>query len=139
MTPPEVRSRQGDAIALSEEELARRGVADASDRELLVALLRGWCLAAVVPLVLDRVERDPLRSAGRFPGELLRGLMEVPSGHWSRHPRSHARFLAALRAAAAMRRRLPVDERMRFWTPLDQPALPRSRGAPGDGGDGREH
>ena len=133
MTPPETRRRASDAALVAREELARREVADASDRELLVALVRGWCLEAVVPLALERVERDPLRSAGRFPGELLRGLMELPSGHWSRHPRQHARFLAALREAASLRRRLPPDERMRFWTPLDQPALPRLRDAAGEG------
>ena len=97
-------------------------MAETSDRELLTALTSGWCLGAVVPIALDRVEREPLRSAGRFDGVLLRGLMEVPSGFWSRHPRLHARFLAALRAAAALRRTLPPEERMRFWTPLGQPA-----------------
>lgn len=99
--------------------MAQRCVADASDRELFVALVRGWCLAAVVPLALDRAERDPLRSAGHFEGELLRGLMEVPSGFWARHDRLHARFLEVVRAAATLRRRLPPEERMRFWTPLD--------------------
>ena len=140
MTPPEMRARPRDArdaVVLSEEDLARRGMADASDRELLVALMRGWCLAAAVPLALDRVEGDPLRSAGRFPGELLRGVMEVPSSYWSRHPRMHERFLAALRAAASLRRRLPADERMRFWTPLDQAALPRPLGAADDDGPNR--
>ena len=87
-------------------------------RDLLDALLRGWCLAAVVPLVLDAVERDPLSSAGRFRGDLLRGLMEVPNSFWRRFPRLSDRYRAAIRAGAAVRRFLPLEERMEFWSEL---------------------
>lgn len=111
------------------EAVARRPVAEASASELLESLVNGWCPGAVVPLALDRVERDPLASGGCFAGDLVRGLMEVPGSFWGRHPRLYDRYQAALRASAAARRRLPPAERMAFWSPLD-PALAR-RAAPG--------
>ena len=99
--------------------LAERSLASLTRADLLVALVNGWCLAAVVPIVLDAVERDPLCSAGRFPGDLLRGLMEIPGGFWGQHPRMYDRYRNALRAGAALRRQLPAADRMRFWEPLD--------------------
>jgi hypothetical protein len=112
-----------------EECAAPEPAADAGDGELLDALVRERALSTVVPLVLERVERDPLRSAGRFSGDLVRGLMEVPGAFWSRHEHLYLRFLHALRACAALRRHLPPGARMEFWTPLDGAALSAS----GDG------
>jgi len=71
-----------------------------------------------------------LASGGRFPGDLVRGLMEVPGAFWRRQPRLYDRYQAALRACAAARRRLPAEQRMAFWEPLDP-------GAPRRGGGGR--
>ena len=93
-----------------------------SPREVLAALVAGAELSAAVPLALDLVERDPLLSAGRFPGDLLRGLMAVPGQLWGRHPWMYERYQAALRAGAALRRHLPVEQRMAFWDALDATA-----------------
>lgn len=98
--------------------LADRPLSSLTRADLLAALVNGWCLSAVVPIVLDAVERDPLCSAGRFPGDLLRGLMEISGGFWGQHPRMYDRYRNALRAGAAMRRQLPAADRMRFWEPL---------------------
>lgn len=94
--------------------------------QLLASLVQGRSLASVVPWALELVEREPLLRAAQFPGDLLRGLMEVPDRFWSRNPALYRRHRTALRAAAALRRTMPPDERMSFWEPLD-PAL--SRGA----------
>lgn len=101
---------------------------------LLVALVQRQRLAAVVPLVLDILQDDPLASAGRFRGDLLRGLMEVPSRFWARHAQLYERYRAALRAGAVARRQLPLEDRLQFWGPLVTPAgsreeHPQSRGA----------
>ena len=96
--------------------------AGSSPREVLAALVAGAELSAVVPLALDLVERDPLLSAGRFPGDLLRGLMAVPGQLWGRHPWMYERYQAALRAGAALRRHLPLEQRMAFWDALDATA-----------------
>ena len=101
------------------EHAGQRTIAGTSPGELLEALVNGWCLSAAVPIALDVVERDPLASGGCFPGDLVRGLMEVPGGFWGRYPRLYDRYLAALRASAMARRRLPPEQRMTFWNALD--------------------
>jgi hypothetical protein len=103
---------------------AQRAISETSLHEVLTALVNGWCLSAVVPIALARVERDPLVSAGSFDGDLMRGLMEVSGAFWGRHPRLYDRYRAALRQSAAMRRRLPAEERMRFWSPIESPREP---------------
>lgn len=90
----------------------------ASLAEVLDALMHGACLSAVVPIAIARVERDPLVRAAHFNGDLMRGLMEVPGAFWGRHPRLYDRYREALRRSASLRRRLPTEERMRFWSPL---------------------
>lgn len=111
------RQRDG-AFAPGELHAAQRPIADASLNEVLRALVHGWCLGAVVPIALVRVERDPLTNAGCFDGDLMRGLMEVPGAFWGRHPRLYDRYREALRQSAALRRRMPAEERMKFWSPL---------------------
>lgn len=86
---------------------------------LLTALLTGAGLERAVPTALAVVERDPLATCGRFRGDAMRALMEVPGLFWARHPRWHARYLTALRSAAHARRRLPDGERMEFWNTLE--------------------
>ncbi len=86
--------------------------------EILAALLSGRCLPAVVPIALARVEREPLVQAAHFNGDLMRGLMEVPGAFWGRYPQLYDRYREVLRRSAALRRRLPQAERMRFWSPL---------------------
>ena len=113
------RQRQRDHLLGSEElTAAKRPLVAASLVEVLSALVHGWCLGAVVPIALARVERDPLTNAGHFDGDLMRGLMEVPGAFWGRHPRLYDRYREALRESAALRRRLPPEERMKFWSPL---------------------
>ena len=110
--------QRGPAFTPAEHNAAQRPIAAASLEEVLAALVHGWCLGAVVPIALARVERDPLVRASQFDGDLMRGLMEVPGAFWGRHPRLYDRYREALRQSAARRRRLPPEERMRFWSPL---------------------
>ena len=91
-------------------------VAEPAAMDLLAAVLNGYGLHGAVPLLLVRVEMDPLATAGWFPGDLLRGLLEVPASFWAREPRLYARFRESLRAGAIARRGLPADERTHFWT-----------------------
>lgn len=110
--------RRDDNVGDGEQHAARRPIVNASLAELLRALVNGWCLGAVVPIALARVEHDPLTNAGGFDGDLMRGLMEVPGSFWGRHPRLYDRYREALRESAALRRRMPAEERMKFWSPL---------------------
>ena len=109
--------------------VSRPASAGVPSRELLEALVSGWCLAGVVPLALDAAEADPLASAGCFPGDLVRALMDVPGAFWGRFPLLYGRYQAVLRANAEARRSLPLEERVEFWAPLDPRAV-RHRAPP---------
>ena len=108
-----------DDVGDDGRDASRRPIVSASLAELLRALVHGWCLGAVVPIALARVEHDPLTNAGCFDGDLMRGLMEVPGSFWGRHPRLYDRYREALRRSAALRRRMSAEERMKFWSPLE--------------------
>lgn len=88
-------------------------------RDLLVALVNGDKLETAVPQALEFVARDPLTIAHSFRGDLLRGLMEIPTEFWSRHPPLYDRYRQAVRAAAAGRLGLPPEARLEFWSPLE--------------------
>ena len=105
----------------------------ASDADLLAGALAARDLARIVPLLLERVERDPLASAGWFAGDLLRGLLEVPPSFWARQPRLYTRFRECLRAGAIARQALPEAERVYFWTAV----LPEAEGTDAAAEDGR--
>ena len=105
----------------------------ASDADLLAGALAARDLARVVPLLLERVERDPLASAGWFAGDLLRGLLEVPPSFWARQPRLYTRFRECLRAGAIARQALPEAERVYFWTAV-LPAAEGTDAAAAEGG-----
>jgi contact-dependent growth inhibition (CDI) system CdiI-like immunity protein len=87
-----------------------------SEVKLFRALQRRTDLDQVVPAALDVLERDPLVSASRFRGDLLRALIDLPAGFWHRDCASFARYQTVLRAAARARRELPAAERMAFWS-----------------------
>jgi hypothetical protein len=64
------------------------------------------------------LEREPLASAGVFPGDLLRRLIDLPSGAWARHGDLYPRFREIVRMAALARRELPEELRGAFWSAL---------------------
>ncbi|HEX6060090.1 MAG TPA: hypothetical protein VFZ11_13850 [Gemmatimonadaceae bacterium] len=104
----------------------------ASDADLLADALGARDLARVVPLLIDRVEHDPLASAGWFAGDFLRGLLEVPPSFWARQPRLYLRFRECLRAGAIARQALPAAERVHFWTAV-LPTADETAAAAADG------
>ena len=110
----------------AEDENARQEPGDgdsaATRARLLAALLSGSRLASVVPIALEIVARDPLVRAASFEGDLLRALMEIGGDFWSHHPELYDEYRAAVRNAAAARLRLPVELRLRFWSPLSNPS-----------------
>ena len=111
----------------------RRPRGGATWRELLVSLASGDSLDAAVPAALEIVEGEPLAAAACFPGDLLRALMEVPGSFWAPNPGLYERYLAVVRAGAAARRRLPLEQRMAFWGPLDLDAVRRPDQGSADG------
>ena len=64
------------------------------------------------------LEREPLVSAGVFPGDLLRRLIDLPSGVWAEQGDLYPRYREIVREAALARRALPEDLRGAFWSAL---------------------
>lgn len=73
---------------------------------------------AQILAALELLEREPLASAGEFPGDLLRRLIDLPAGVWAREHDLHPRYCEVVRAAALLRRQLPSRERGAFWRSL---------------------
>ena len=67
---------------------------------------------------IELLEREPLASAGEFPGDLLRRLIDLPPRVWAAQGDLHQRYREVVRAAAAARRGLPAAARGTFWQAL---------------------
>jgi len=87
-------------------------------RRLFNALGSDRVERAVLLRTIELLESDPLDSAGEFPGDLLRRLMDLPSHAWTGEAELHARYREVIRAAALARRGLPENERGAFWRTL---------------------
>jgi hypothetical protein len=69
---------------------------------------------------IELLEREPLASAGEFPGDLLRRLIDLPAPVWAREHDLHPRYCEIVRAAALLRRSLPENQRRAFWRSLPE-------------------
>jgi hypothetical protein len=87
-------------------------------REVYDALSDPRRRSAAVALALEILEREPLASAGAFPGDLVRRLMDLPPDFWRAHPALDARYRSAVRAAALERRAAADTVRHGFWRDL---------------------
>ncbi len=67
---------------------------------------------------IELLEHEPLASAGEFPGDLLRRLIDLPAAVWSREHDLHPRYCEIVRTAALLRRGLPESQRRAFWRTL---------------------
>lgn len=108
MTPPALRHRTPGGLEPPAPQRVR----------VFNALAAGRIRPRVLALALALLEADPLISAGAFPGDLLRCLMELPGGVWAREPALYQRYQAVLRAAALARMRAPEQVRRSFWGDL---------------------
>lgn len=73
---------------------------------------------ATLARAIELLEREPLSSAGEFPGDLLRRLIDLPPRAWSGETELHARYRELVRTAALARRELPDEVRGAFWRTL---------------------
>jgi hypothetical protein len=72
----------------------------------------------VLARALELLEAEPLATAGYFPGDLARRLMELPPCTWHGSPDLYSRYQAVVRAAAIARRGAPEPVRRAFWRDL---------------------
>jgi hypothetical protein len=97
---------------------ARRTVREASAAQVFNALAAGCPRPRVLVRALALLEKNPLLSAGAFPGDLLRRLMDVPGSTWARNPLLYHRYQTIVRAAALARLRAPRVAQRAFWGEL---------------------
>ncbi|MDQ2889033.1 MAG: contact-dependent growth inhibition system immunity protein [Gemmatimonadota bacterium] len=88
--------------------------------EILDDIVSRTNLDTAVPAALAMLEREPLRSAGFFPGDLLRALIDLPSAFWGRRGTLFGRYQSVVRAGAIARRMLPDAEQRAFWTDVER-------------------
>jgi hypothetical protein len=82
------------AYALHEQPV---GALDVEGLRLLISQQVG--LDTLIPLALDRVERDPLAEGDFYPGDLLDALMRrVPESYWQVHEDQRARVRTVAKA-----------------------------------------
>jgi hypothetical protein len=73
---------------------------------------------AVLLRTIELLETDPLDSAGEFPGDMLRRLMDLPAHAWTGQAELHARYREVIRAGALARRGMQEHLRVAFWRNL---------------------
>ncbi|MDR6568879.1 hypothetical protein J2730_003881 [Chitinophaga ginsengisegetis] len=47
----------------------------------------------LVPLALEILQNDVLVTAGMYPGDLLKAVLDVPAAFWEEHPDLHKSLL----------------------------------------------
>src|ERR1700754_2866555 len=67
-------------------ELRRRPIGDLAVEDLRVLIGQQVGVDALMPLVLDRLERDPLAEGDYYAGDLLVAVLGVSRDYWERHP-----------------------------------------------------
>ena len=87
--------------------------------ELRLLLGHGRGLRWVLPLALERLEREPFAAGDRGPGDLLTAALTVDPAAWAREPALRERLARVVEAARAVVHVLPEPARTRMADDLD--------------------
>jgi hypothetical protein len=66
--------------------------------ELSMLISQGYNPEYLVPLALEILNNDILITAGLYPGDLLKSVLDVPSAFWEQHPDLHGKLLDLMQA-----------------------------------------
>jgi hypothetical protein len=102
----------------SDPSRPKRSAPPASLRRLYNDLGAPQVEHAALVRAIALLERDPLISAGVFPGDLLCRLIDLPPDIWAQDGDLHARYREIVRMAGVARRELPEEQRGAFWSAL---------------------
>ena len=69
-----------------------------SANELSMLISQGYNPQYLVPLALEILNNDILITAGLYPGDLLKSVLDVPSAFWEQHPDLHSKLLDLMQA-----------------------------------------
>lgn len=87
--------------------------------ELRLLLGHGRGLRWVLPLALERLEREPFAAGDRAPGDLLTAALTVDPAEWARDPAWTGRLARVVHAAREQVHRLPEPPRQRLADDLE--------------------
>jgi hypothetical protein len=87
--------------------------------ELRLLLGHGRGLRWLLPLALERLEREPFVAGDRGPGDLLTAALTVDPAEWAREPACLARLAGVVEAARAQVHVLAEPARGRLADDLD--------------------
>jgi hypothetical protein len=87
--------------------------------ELRLLLNHGRGLRWVIPLALERLEREPFVAGDRGPGDLLTAALTVDPAEWARDPEWLARLARVVHDARAQVHRLPEPPAARLGDDLE--------------------
>ena len=102
----------GSQAWLSRALVSPIGQLGVPDLRLLVSHGRG--LRHLLPIVLERLEREPFAAGDHGPGDLLTVTCLVEDDYWAGHAEERARLLTVLDRAAAGLDTLPDESRDRW-------------------------
>jgi hypothetical protein len=83
-------------------------ITDLTANDLYHLLIHRVAPTVTVPRALDVLEDDPLISSGRFPGDLLKTLLELPKSYWEEN---HDHWMRAHTVVRSIEDALKVIER----------------------------
>lgn len=69
-----------------------------TDEELRLAIGQQIGLQWLVRLAVERLKEDPFRSGDFYNGDLLKNVLSVPPGFWSKHSKEHHELWSILAA-----------------------------------------
>ena len=87
--------------------------------ELRLLLGHGRGLRWVLPLALERLEREPFAAGDRGPGDLLTAALTVDPAEWARDPAWPGRLARVVHVAREQVHRLPEPPRARLADDLE--------------------
>ena len=71
--------------------LRRKPLAEFTVEDLRIVIGQGIGLPFLVPLAVERLEKEPLAEGDFYPGDLLKAVLRAGEGFWANHPDSFQR------------------------------------------------
>ncbi|MEZ0230226.1 MAG: contact-dependent growth inhibition system immunity protein [Planctomycetota bacterium] len=79
--------------------LRRKPVGEFTIEDLRIMIGQNIGLDHLVPVAVEKLLEDPLAEGDFYPGDLLKNVLSVPSGFWTKHERLRATLADRLRSS----------------------------------------
>jgi hypothetical protein len=112
LDPPAWEPAPADATPVIKRchELRTKPLKDFTDEDLRIMIEQQVAPNLLVGLALTRLQADPLLKSGRYPGDLLAGVLQVDAAFWERRLDPE---VAARKLAESLRQRSDLEPELR--------------------------